>query len=141
MDKSVVISISGMQFEVEDDNAIEVITTGDYYYKNEKHYVIYDEFLDGTEDVTKNTIHFNDKVFELKRKGAVNVHMVFDINNKTMSNYATPFGNLVIGIDTSDIKITQSEDSVSAEVSYALDINYEYLTDCKLKLNIRSNKS
>ena len=140
MNKDVVVSISGMQFENADDSSIEVITTGEYFEKNNKHYLYYDEVLDGSSIATKNTVKFDNDCLELKRKGAVNVHMIFDKNQKTMSNYNTPFGNLVIGIDTSDIIVQQSENNISVNVDYALDINYEFLTTCQLKLNIKARE-
>lgn len=136
MDKEVLVSISGMQFADSDDTSIEVITTGEYYEKNNKHYLFYDEVLDGTSITTKNTVKFDNDCLELKRKGAVNVHMIFDRAQKTMSNYRTPFGNLLIGIDTSDIVIHQTNDSILVNVDYSLDVNYEFLTNCQLKLKI-----
>ena len=39
MTKDVLISISGLQLEAEDDEPIEVVTSGNYYYKNNKHYI------------------------------------------------------------------------------------------------------
>lgn len=140
MNKEVLVSISGMQFDNSDDSSIEVITTGEYYFKNNKHYIFYDEMLDGTDLVTKNTIKFDKDTFELKRKGAVNVHMVFDKKTKTMSNYNTPFGNIVIGIDTSDISFSESDNTIFVNVDYALDVNYEFLTNCQLKLKINSRE-
>lgn len=140
MVKDVLISVSGMQFDSAGDDSIEVITTGVYYFKNNKHYIIFEELLDGTESATNNTIWFTDDELNLKRSGAVNVHMVFDTNKKTMNNYSTPFGNLLIGIDTSDIKCEETDDKISVIVSYALDVNYEFLSNCKLKLSITPRK-
>ena len=44
MTKDVLLSISGLQFaarDEEDVEPIEVITAGDYYKKNGKHYILY----------------------------------------------------------------------------------------------------
>ena len=137
MNKDVLITISGLQFESTGDEPIEMITVGDYYKKNDKHYVVYEELLDGTEDLTKNIIKFDESGLDLKRNGAVNVHMAFDKDRRTENSYNTPFGNILIGVDTSAISFNESEDCISVAVNYALDVNYEFLSNCKLKLEIR----
>ena len=53
MTKDVLLSISGLHYDVtgmvqeEEQETIEVITPAAYYYKNGKHYVIYDEVVKG----------------------------------------------------------------------------------------------
>ena len=37
---------------------------------------------------------------EVRKKGAVNVHMVFEPGKKNMTYYTTPFGTLQLGIAT-----------------------------------------
>ena len=56
MTKDVLISISGVQLLEGDTNDVELITAGDYYNKNGKHYIRYEEIQEGGEDVIQNTI-------------------------------------------------------------------------------------
>ena len=58
-----------------------------------------------------------------------------------MTSYVTPFGNILIGIDTADIKIDESEDAISVNVEYTLDANYEHLADCKIEMNIKNREA
>ena len=60
----------------------------------------------------------------------------FTKNEKNMTNYATPFGNLVVGIDTQRIALEMSEQKMGIKVDYALDINYEFLADCKISIEV-----
>ena len=55
MTKDVIVSINGLQIarQNEESEPIEVITAGDYYKKNDKHYIIYDEVAEGFEGVKK----------------------------------------------------------------------------------------
>lgn len=50
MTKDVLISISGLHFDMEGDNGngepVEIITPASYYLKNGKHYVLYDEVVE-----------------------------------------------------------------------------------------------
>ena len=61
MTKDVLVSISGMQMaindgESNDDEPIEVLSPGTYYYKNGKHYVFFEEVAEGLQGVTKTQI-------------------------------------------------------------------------------------
>lgn len=142
MTKDVLVSITGLQFDgMEDGNEIEVITKGDYYKKNDKHYVLFEEVTEGATQPTKNTLRFTEHALELRRKGATNVHMVFDEKSKTMSSYGTPYGEILIGIDTDSVTITESEEKIQLLVEYALEVNYEFLADCKIRVNICSKGS
>ena len=43
MTKEVLVTISGLQFSPETESeSVELITSGSYYKKNGKHYIIYD---------------------------------------------------------------------------------------------------
>ena len=61
MNKDVMISIKGMHFDVsEQGDDIETIQTGQYYTKGQMHYIIFDEPIEGSSNVTKNMIKFNE---------------------------------------------------------------------------------
>lgn len=137
MTKDVLIAIKGMQFEGETDpEEIEVIQRGQYYERNGSHYLLYDEPVEGTSDIIKNRIKFKENEVQVAKKGAVNTTLTFTKNEKNMTNYATPFGNLVIGIDTQRIALDMSEKRMDIKVDYALDINYEFLADCKISIEV-----
>jgi len=78
MTKDVLITISGMQMADGENSDIEMITTGDYYQKNGKHYVLYDEVLEGFDGIVKNTIKIQDDGLDIIKKGVANVHMAFE---------------------------------------------------------------
>ncbi len=138
MTKEVLLSLQGLQFDQREADAdrIETLTIGDYYKKNDKHYVLYEEVTEGFTQPTKNRLKISDHCLELVRNGLVNVHMVFEENKKNMTNYNTPFGPLLIGIDTRKIQVEETEDRILVDVEYALDVNYEFLTDCHIKIDI-----
>lgn len=139
MTKDVILSISGLHSPMEGESEpLEVITRGDYYLKNDKHYILYDEVMEGFSDVTKNTIKLQPDCMEVTKKGVSNVHMVFEKNKKNLSYYNTPFGSLLIGIEAKDIRIREQEKNMDVEVEYVLEANYEHLADCTIHMNIKS---
>ena len=142
MTKDVLIAIKGMQFEgAEDPEEIEVIQRGQYYERNGSHYLMYEEPVEGTTEVIKNRIKFKEEEVQVAKKGAVNTILTFTKNEKNMTNYATPFGNLVVGIDTRGIALDLQEDKMDIKVDYSLDINYEFLADCKISIAVTALSS
>lgn len=142
MTKDVLLRICGIQFLEETaggiDGPVEIITPGSYFEKNGRHYLQYDEVLEGQEGVIRNLIKINGDSLEVIKKGAVNVHMVFEENKKNVTYYSTPFGNLLIGIRTAHMDFQKKNDSMDVKVEYALEINYEFLADCSLSINVQS---
>lgn len=142
MTKDVLVKISGLQFVGEEDNdSIEVITSGTYYKKNDKHYVLYEEVMEGSTDVMKNIIKIGTDFMEVTRKGAAAAHMVFEKDKKNVSYYYTPFGNLLIGIDAKDIRIEESDMDINVKVNYGLEINYEHMADCHITVDVKSKEA
>ena len=70
----------------------------------------------------------------------MNVHMVFEENKKNMTNYATPYGNILIGIDTGEVEIQELEDHIKVNVKYSLEANYEHMADCRIEMDIRARE-
>ena len=141
MTKDVLIAIKGLQFEeAEDAEEIEVIQRGQYYQRNGSHFLIYEEPIEGSTDTILNRIKFKEDEVQVTKKGAVNTMLSFHKNEKNMTNYATPFGNLIMGIHTHQIDLDMQEDKMLVHVDYALDVNYEFLADCKITITATSLK-
>lgn len=141
MTKDIFLSLKGLQIEnSEEAQELETITPADYYMRNGSHYVIYDEVTEGFEGTTRNMIKFSDSCLEVLKKGLVNVHMVFEENKKNMTSYMTPYGNILIGIDTGSIFVEEEEKKIHVEVAYTLEANYQYLADCRIEMNIQSRE-
>lgn len=138
MDKNVLVALKGLQFTVGDsgEQLLETIMPARYYKKNNNHYVIYDEIMEGFEESTKNMIKFHDSLVEVTKKGLINVHMIFEKDRMNIANYATPFGDILIGIDTSEIQVQEQEDKIKINVSYSLEANYEHMADCRFEVSI-----
>ena len=141
MTKDVLISISGLHFstgeEAGDGEPVEIITPASYYLKNGRHYVLYDEVVEGVPGTVKNTIKITgDSLFEVRKSGIANTRMVFEKGRMNMTSYNTPFGEMMVGIHTRDITTDVCEDRINVHISYALDVNSEPLSDCEIDVSI-----
>lgn len=141
MTKDVLLRIRGLQTVGEgEEEPIEVIAPGTYFEKNGKHYIKYDEVLEGFEGTVQNLIKVDRSSMEVTKRGIANVHMVFEENKKNLTYYNTPFGNLLVGISATDIALDAGEDSLDIRVDYALEVNYEHLADCTISMNVQAKK-
>ena len=103
MTKDVLVSISGHHIDImaepEDQvkalesgqDAIEVVTPASYYCRGGKHYILYDEVMEGMPGTIKNRIKITgtDSV-EIVKSGLSSSHMIFEKNRKNLTYYRTP---------------------------------------------------
>lgn len=139
MTKDVLISIKGLQFDMQAEEAIEVISAGEYYFQGGKHFVLFDEISedeDGRGGLTKSTLKASRDQIELIKKGVTNVHMIFEKGKKNMTYYNMPFGQLLIGLETNRIVMLEEEDSIGIRLEYGMDINYSFAADCTIDIKI-----
>lgn len=139
MTKEVFVTIRGLQNGPQTDGEpIEMTTVGEYFYKNNKHYILYDEVMEGETKPTKNRIKVAPGMMELNKSGMVNVHMLFEENKKHITHYYTPYGSLNMGIDTKQVEICEEENSLQISVIYGLEMNQEFVADCDIQIQIKS---
>lgn len=134
MTSEILLKIRGLQMAADDSETIETICPGKYYLKNGKHYFIYEEVVEGFTETTLNKIKLKPGYMELFKKGVTNVHMVFEEGKKNQTYYYTPFGSLLIGIDTSKVIINETEESIAVEVDYAMEMNNEFVANCHISI-------
>lgn len=139
MTKEVLITIKGLQAGPETDGEpIEMTVVGEYYFKNNKHYILYEEVMEGETKTTKNRIKATAGFMELTKSGMVSVHMTFEENTKNITHYYTPYGSLTMGIDAKKVEITETENELNISVEYGLEMNQEFVADCDISINVRS---
>ena len=140
MQKEVLIHVRGLQMmdSQGDQEPIEIVVPGQYYFRNGSHYLRYEELLDETAEPTINYIKMSEKGLEVSKKGLVNVHMVFEQGKKNMTYYTTPYGTLQMGIAATGLEIMEDEDCIQMKVDYALDMNDEHVADCYLTVQAQS---
>lgn len=149
MTKDVLLSISGLHYDVsgnaddyednEENEPIEMITPAAYYLKNGKHYVLYDEVVEGVPGVIKNKVRITgEEKLEIIKSGLTNTHMIFEKDKIHMTEYETPYGELMMGVHTKEMRVDVQESLIEVRVNYALDINSEPVADCNISLNIKA---
>ena len=132
MTKDVFVSISGMHEEIaetpaverDEAEAIEVVTPGSYYFRNEKHYIVYDEAVEGSSEMIRNRIKITGTgCVEIVKSGLSDSHMI------------------LLDVNTRELEIQVTEDEIDVRIEYELDVNHEPMADCRIKMNIMSRSN
>lgn len=149
MTKEVLLTISGLHYDVfaeseeAENEPIEVITPASYYLKNGKHYILYEEVVEGLPGTIRNKIRIAEEegMLEIIKSGISNLHMVFERDKINMTQYETPYGELLVGVYTRDMKVEVREEAIRVRVSYVLDINGEKVADSEISIDVQSRES
>ncbi len=137
MTKEVILSISGFQTDLDNkSDVVEVISFGNYYLKNGKHYVKYEEVNEEQNEITSSLLKFTKDKVELKRQGTLNANMEFEEGVKNVTCYHTQFGDLSIGFATNEINIEETQDKIIIDIDYNLEVNGENTGRCKVNIKI-----
>ena len=142
MTTEVLLAITGMQFDLTaEESNIQNITAAEYYERNSSRYVLFEEADEDSGQKTKGMLKFRENLLEVTKSGFINVHMIFEENKKSLTNYATPFGDILIGIETRKITLSEEDKKILLDVEYALEANYEFLADCQIKIEITGREN
>ena len=136
MTKAVLVTVRGLQMTPDGDDTIEVTTTGKYYEKDGKRYLFYDEIGDDTNLIVKNSIQITEEHVSVSKKGLINAQMNFEKENKLVSVYETPYGQMEMGVYTTGICLDERDDFLELKLEYLLEINNQHVSDSEIKSHV-----
>ncbi|MDO4292462.1 MAG: DUF1934 domain-containing protein [Eubacteriales bacterium] len=141
MTKDVMINVRGLQFlEGDSEDEIETVQRGQYYERDGNRFLLFDEYLEGFSEPVKNLIRFKDGEMALTKRGIINVQITFAEGKKHQTRYQTPYGVIMIGMDTSRVAFRERGQELELEVDYTLEANYQYVADCQIRIEARPGK-
>lgn len=142
MNREVELVLSGLHDTegTSDKDAVKTVQTAQYFKRNDSHYLLYEENMEGFDGACKSRIKFRDNLLELTRQGGVEMHMIFEENKRHVVPYNTPYGQLMLGIETRRVQVEEQEDQIRVTVEYTLDQEGEPFSESCLKLHIRGKQ-
>ena len=134
----VLLSIRGEQyFDDIDPDAAELKTEGTMALTEDGIVLSYEESeLTGMEGTT-TTFEVKGPRVTLTRSGAVNSQMVFEEGRQHTSLYETPFGELSVDIQTSELKHNLSERGGLMEIKYSIAVEHTVTGRNCFKIRVR----
>ena len=129
MNREVELVLSGLHDAegASDKDAVETAQTAQYFKRNDSHYLLYEEDLEGFDGTCT-------------RQGTAEMHMIFEENKRHVVPYNTPYGQLLLGIKTRRVQVEEQEDRICVTVEYILDQEGEPFSESCLKLHIREKQ-
>ncbi len=123
--QDVIISILGKQdFEDAQSETIELVTKGDLHWNDQGYTLQYEESPVTGLEGTLTTFCKEGDCITLMRQGNVNTQMVFQKGRRHFSLYNTPYGNLSVGVNTSHLSSSITQDGGKIEIEYAIEIDH-----------------
>ncbi|MDO4299514.1 MAG: DUF1934 domain-containing protein [Lachnospiraceae bacterium] len=142
MTEDVLVSVKGLHVTEEaEQNEIETISAGRYYNRNGKHYILYEEAIEGTQELVQSCIKLQNGRMEVRKKGPLQSQMIFERDKKNTSWYYTPYGNMMAGIEVTEMKVSETKDLIEVNVDYSLEMNYEHMADCSIQVKVMAKDS
>ena len=134
----VLLSIRGEQyFDDIDPDATELMTEGTMALTEDGIVLSYEESeLTGMEGTT-TTFEVKGPRVTLTRSGAVNSQMVFEEGRQHTSLYETPFGELSVDIQTSELKHNLTERGGLMEIKYSIAVEHTVTGRNCFKIRVR----
>lgn len=139
MGDTVQIQMKGTQIYVDGDGTVEENkskATGEAYYKNDMWYVTFTE-QDEEGKETKSLLKVAEDKVELTRKGQVSTKLVFEKGKKYSTTYDTPFGSMLLSVETSVFRILKSEKNIHVVLEYETALEDKKIADNTMSIVIR----
>ncbi|WP_175637818.1 DUF1934 domain-containing protein [Metabacillus schmidteae] len=121
-----------------DKETIEMTTAGEQFLKGNTVYLRYDE--EHELGSVKTTVKIAPEEVMVMRSGAVTMKQRFIQGQKTMTDYATPFGKLQLEINTNSLTIDHTELEDRLVVLYDLQIDENEKHVHKLVITYKEDK-
>lgn len=138
MKKDVLIEIKGICRQDNDEDQVELFTTGSYYKRNGHYYIAYDESeatgFEGTHTVLK--IENSDRV-TLLRTGTAKSQLIIERGVRHQCHYDTGFGPMMIGVSGDKVVSELGEHGGKLEFAYSLDVNTLLASENSVYINVK----
>lgn len=144
MTREILLSVKGMHNEFgadrgNQDEPIEIVTSADYFNKNGKHYIIYEEIYEGAGYTSKNKVKIaNENLVEIKKNGYTTSNMIFEKGKETITRYETPMGVVFFEVYTSDIILKEMDEGLDLKLVYTMSVEGEPIAQCEVQMQARS---
>lgn len=138
MKKKAIISVMSKQ-KGKSEEAIEVVTPGDFYKKQDCYYAVYNETEISGMEGTTTTLKIMPEKLSLIRMGTTSAKMEFQNKNRSVTLYNTPYGVLELEIETKSIKVEVNDEGGEVLINYNMSVSGEKPQNTTLKINIKTH--
>ncbi len=138
MMKDVWISISNRQNDgQQEEDTMLFDTAGSYYFNDGVGVLSYQESeLTGLEGTRTSVMVMPNQVV-VDRDGMLTGRMIFREGTKDSYPYNTPYGQMMLGIDTRKIRHNFNENGGDVEIDYITDLAHTFVSRNKFRISVK----
>lgn len=130
--------MKSIQITDDDKSETELVTSGNFNFENGKYTVSYlDSEATGFEGSETKVTVMNNEIATITRRGTSISDLTIEPGKKHHCYYATPYGEMAVGIFTHKIENNLSENGGKLYMKYTIDINTSYVSDNEIILNVK----
>lgn len=137
MTSKVRLTIRGVQSALGQEDISEITTTADYYEKDGKHYLFYQEYTEDHHKI-KNRLTIASSHVELRKTGAGDSILVFRKGAMEPCRYQSPVGPMELMSDTRQIILHRHSEYLELHLEYTLSMNGNAMSDYRLTVRAES---
>lgn len=138
MEKPVIISIRGVQsLEPGEEDVMELVTQGVLRQEEGEGFSLsyLESELTGLEGTTTTFRIAPDRI-TLRREGTLNSDMIFQEGQKHVSLYETPYGGLMLGVNTHRAKADLGTAGGRLSIRYALEVDSQPIGENSFEIQV-----
>lgn len=139
MKKDVLISILSTQLVEGERDEMELTTFGNYYERNGKYYIVYQESeATGFDGDTTTTVKIEgENKVTMIRNGALRSQLIMERGKRHLCHYGTEYGNIIIGVLTDTITSSLGDGGGKVDFNYTLDIDGALASENTVRINVK----
>ena len=142
MKANYLISVLGKQQVNGQSDEIEVNTTGTYVRKGDKRYIMYKAYDENSQPTRTNILKIEgNNRLTVMRGGTDGTHLILANGKRDLCQYNTGYGNLMLGISTSELQNLLTDKGGSLKVQYTLDIDSSLASSNELYITVKEAES
>ena len=115
------LHITGTQFTDPDQTVSDFFVEGHLRSEDGEIYLEYPEPAEHGLGQITTVLRYDGKLLKLERDGESG--LLIEKGQRHICQYHTPLGDVFIGVNGGDIRVTDSPDRLDMEIDYAIDIN------------------
>lgn len=132
------IEMKSIQSIYNDKTETELVTSGKFIRDDESFLISYkDSDATGFKGSETEISVTGNSIASIIRRGSANSDLVIEPGKKHHCHYATPYGEMVIGIYTHKLENNLNDNGGNLYMKYTIDINTSYMSDNEIIMNIK----
>lgn len=135
--RKVLISIVNHQSDGGNQERTETVYPGKAYEKDGCLFVFYEEIDEDNGKVTRASMRIRRCQVDIRKRGEINTQMIFIPGEVTQTEYRTPYGAMLLNVDTSLVNVAPENWGLQVELGYRLNFGGSMTMMNRMKIEIR----